>query len=529
MPDEMAIVSAADAPYFDLLQGLVRSIRDKPEGRGCPLCILDIGLEPAQRAWLLSQGAILRIPDPPLQLAWMPTYARLFFARPMLPRIFPGYDVYVWIDADAWVQDWAVVAEYRTQAQQHGFAIASEADPAYGRDAVLHAHTRHYALFGPEAVSLLEELGPLNAGVFGGRADAPHWAAWLDAIQTHLPNATTDDLFFMLDQTALSLLCRQPNMRTALMPSVCNWIAHFAPPMVSDDGADLLRPLPPHEKIGIVHQTAHTKRGFLSLARHGGGFLSRSIAYEAASQLPPGDYVSPGLQVVRPDSCFPHVVAGDQGTSSSPWGRRHLPHRRLVDDREPSVGLLNRDEVTILYNLALRFHGKRALEIGCEMGWTTCHLAMAGVRLDSIDARFAQQPVYDSVVESHARTHPVAHVTLVIGQAPFAVHEMARIKPELWSLFLIHGEHEADGPLNDTIACLRYAAADCAMVFHGLASPHMTRAVSHLKSLGWHVRVYHTAQIMAVAWRGNVTPVIHQPDPRVIWEIPAHVLALLDG
>jgi hypothetical protein len=65
------------------------------------------------------------------------------------------------------------------------------------------------------------------------------------------------------------------------------------------------------------------------------------------------------------------------------------------------------------------------------------------------------------------------------------------------------------------------------MVFHDLASPDVTNAVLHLKALGWKTRVYHTAQIMAVAWRGNVRPIAHQPDPRVEWEIPRHLMPLL--
>ena len=46
------IVSGADSGYFELLQGNVRSIRDKPAGAGIALGILDVGLSPAQRRWL---------------------------------------------------------------------------------------------------------------------------------------------------------------------------------------------------------------------------------------------------------------------------------------------------------------------------------------------------------------------------------------------------------------------------------------------------------------------------------------------
>jgi hypothetical protein len=33
---------------------------------------------------------------------------------------------------------------------------------------------------------------------------------------------------------------------------------------------------------------------------------------------------------------------------------------------------------------------------------------------------------------------------------------------------------------------------------------------------------------MAVAWRGDVRPVDHIPDPRIDWGIPDHLLPLLD-
>ena len=38
------IVSGADSGYFELLAGTVRSIRDKPEGAGFALGVLDAGL-----------------------------------------------------------------------------------------------------------------------------------------------------------------------------------------------------------------------------------------------------------------------------------------------------------------------------------------------------------------------------------------------------------------------------------------------------------------------------------------------------
>lgn len=35
--------------------------------------------------------------------------------------------------------------------------------------------------------------------------------------------------------------------------------------------------------------------------------------------------------------------------------------------------------------------------------------------------------------------------------------------------------------------------------------------------------VYQTMQIMGVAWRGDVEPVQHIPDPKVNWHLPLHL------
>src|SRR5258708_4961992 len=221
------------------------------------------------------------------------------------------------------------------------------------------------------------------------------------------------------------------------------------------------------------------------------------------------------------------MVRGDQSASNWSYLRRGLPHAWRVDRRIPAWGFLNRDEAHILYNLAFGFHGKPALEIGCLMGWSACHWALAGLDLDIIDPLLANQEVLASVQASLQACRVPGRVAMIQGSSPAAVHEMAKRRPGGWALFFIDGDHEGDAPLTDVKACEAYAARDCAMVFHDLASPHVTNAVLHLQAQGWRVRVYHTAQIMAVAWRGAVRPIAHQPDPRVDWQIPDHVMPLL--
>ncbi|HEV2335440.1 MAG TPA: class I SAM-dependent methyltransferase [Stellaceae bacterium] len=241
--------------------------------------------------------------------------------------------------------------------------------------------------------------------------------------------------------------------------------------------------------------------------------------------LPLGDYASPGLAVIVPDRFFPWMQLGDK--SSQPWKylRREVPHNWYVDRRHPLMGFVSRDEAILLYNIARSFAGRPALEIGCWMGWSTYHLAAGGVMLDVIDPALAQPENRQSVesalvaggLRNAVRLHPVG--------SPDAVDRLAALRGDPWSLFFIDGDHEAPGPALDAEACIRYAAADAMAVFHDLTSPMVAEGLAVFQRAGWRTLIYHTMQIIGVAWRGAVTPVAHRADPGVAWTLPQHLEA----
>ncbi|MDX6575511.1 MAG: hypothetical protein QOE96_1464 [Blastocatellia bacterium] len=227
-----------------------------------------------------------------------------------------------------------------------------------------------------------------------------------------------------------------------------------------------------------------------------------------------------------PDVHFPHMQVGDRW--SHPWQylRREVPHRWYADDRFPLMGFMNRDEAAVLYNIALQFAGKSALEIGGWLGWSTCHLALAGVNLDVIDPAHAAGDLRAIVEQSLAGCGVSANVRLAASRSPEAVHVLAGEHGKTWSLFFIDGDHEHPAPERDVRACLPYADPDCAFVFHDLASPAVAAGFRLLQDEGFNVLVYQTAQIMGIAWRGGVTPVDHLPDPAVAWQLPHHLVGL---
>jgi SAM-dependent methyltransferase/predicted O-methyltransferase YrrM len=554
---QIIIITAADANYFELVRGTILSVREKPEGENVAIGFFDLGCTPEQLQWLKTQVNIIQKPDWDFDFPGKneaPHYLKGLLARPFLRRYFPNFDIYLWIDADAWVQDWQAVKLLVKGAAKRGLAVVSEQDRgyylAYGKLPWYwqFVYRDYQAAFGEEVAQSLHSYPTINAGIFALQKDAPHWELWAEYLEEGLQRHVS----LMTDQIALNRLVYGTEMfdKTEMLPARCNWSCNFGLPVWDKHQACFVEPYLPQEAIGILHITGH-KHDLVKLATTDGNQIEISLRYQPIKKpnspnltpekmtlpplseitnntwLPAGDYVSPGLKVILPDAYFPNMIVGDTQTCSWPYLRREIKHNWYVDRRANSVGFLSRDEAHILYNTALQFKGKKALEIGCWLGWSACHLALAGVELDVVDPLLEREDIRQSVIDSIQGALNASgvqtSVTLVPGYSPQRVEELANEFNRKWSLIFIDGEHENDGPLNDAIACEKLAEEDAIILFHDLAAPAVAQGLDYLKQRGWQTVVYQTMQIMGAAWRGNVEPVKHQPDPNISWQLPAHL------
>ena len=272
------IVSGADSGYFELLQGCIRSIRDKPEGAEIALGVLDVGLGEAERGWLDRQGAVVVAPGWDLDFPGRdasPRYRQAQYGRPFLPRHFPRHDAYLWIDADAWVQDWGAV-ELVLQATAGGaLAVVPEMDRSYRN--FFHAREEfdgviaegYRAVFDEATATRLGRLPLLNNGVFALSADAPHWRVWAETLAAALQRSRNA----LIDQSTLNHVVYDQNLPAHFLPAWCNWICHHASPIRDEARRFLTEPNLPHQKLGIVHLTMWMKSR-LDL-RYGGGEQGR--------------------------------------------------------------------------------------------------------------------------------------------------------------------------------------------------------------------------------------------------------------
>ncbi len=241
-------------------------------------------------------------------------------------------------------------------------------------------------------------------------------------------------------------------------------------------------------------------------------------------EFPAKDYVSPGFQCIKPDASFPNMIVSDPSTCGWQYLRRTGQHNWYRDQRLPNIGFANRDEAHILYNAAINFRGKSALEIGCFLGWSACHLALGGVSLDVIDPTLGDPGYLESVQASLSHAGVRGSVQLCVGTSPEGVERLASEQGKRWSLVFIDGNHDFPGPVKDAVVCERYCEPDSMILFHDLLSPHVAEGLQYYRYRGWKTRIFHTSQIMGVAWRGDVKPVAHIPDASAKWEIPSHLV-----
>jgi hypothetical protein len=295
MADEFVIVSAADSGYFPLLRDLVLSIRDKAAGEAAAIGVFNLGLTAEQLSWLGAQHVAVVEPgwdvDFPRRKQ-TPLLRKAQIARPFLRRYFPGYASYLWIDADAWVQEWSAVEMLLTAAAGGKLAICPEIDRSYKR------HYKRPKLFGMtlqwrcyrEAYGLrvADRLGRnpmLNCGVFALRGDSPYWDDWILAMKRALQRTN----FVFIEQIALNYAIFGGMIEATFLPATCNWLCGDAAPMWDEARRRLVEPNAPYQPLGILHLAGEgQKQKSFNLATTAGGSMTTGLRFSDLRQATPG-------------------------------------------------------------------------------------------------------------------------------------------------------------------------------------------------------------------------------------------------
>ena len=235
------------------------------------------------------------------------------------------------------------------------------------------------------------------------------------------------------------------------------------------------------------------------------------------------DYVSDNLDVPNLERLFPNMIVADKTVSTWPWLRREIDHPFRVDRRNPIVGFINRDEAAVLFSNARLFTGRKGVEIGAWRGWSTAHLIASGLGSLHVIEPLLADPTWRAELEELARAAGGGETTIFVPEASPAAVQRLGAEGVRWSFAFIDGDHDGEAPTRDALALAPFLEPTAMVLFHDLVSPHVARGFRALEAEGWNVMAYQTAQMVGAAWRGEVVPVAHKPDPSQVWRIPDHL------
>lgn len=260
------LICGADHNYFPMMLEWIHSIRRFPQSKDVDLGILDAGLTPAQVKKLENMDVIVskaKWPcDIPAHKIRGRDYLMACVCRPYLKDFFPDYDLYFWMDADTWVQDWRGVDMFLQGGMRKKLTVTSRSDRAYPRGMRVKflgpypwkPRSFYYSnakkAFGWKVAQKIFPYHQLLAGAFCLHKDAPHWEKWQELIEKALKSPFGK--VFTAEQLTMGMLIHLEGYPAEVLPAYMHWLCEFKP--LWDEGRGLfVEPSLPHEPIGILH------------------------------------------------------------------------------------------------------------------------------------------------------------------------------------------------------------------------------------------------------------------------------------
>ena len=263
------IVSLADSNYFELLNELVDSIKSFEKSKDIAICILDAGLTVEQKQTLSKKVDEIKSAEWDIEVPLIKVKGKEWLksqvSRAFLPKYFPNYEKYLWIDCDAWVNNWDSVELYFkacengklgiTQTLGPGYKIMSKVNWLFGKIAIVKSQNFKHAVKSKIGLSKARKLAfapHINIGVFSLEKNSPGWISW----QKNLEQTLKSGNIFGSEGLAINMSVYIDELETEFLPLNCNWIASNLMPKFDEIENTFVEPYLPNHKIGIMHLAA---------------------------------------------------------------------------------------------------------------------------------------------------------------------------------------------------------------------------------------------------------------------------------
>ncbi|MDC3027893.1 glycosyl transferase [Candidatus Pelagibacter sp.] len=263
------IVSLADANYYPLLVELINSIKRFEKSEEIAICVLDAGLSNQQKQELSSKVDEIKSAEWDIKVPASKIKGREWLksqvSRAFLPKYFPDYEKYLWIDCDAWLNDWQTIELYFkaceneklgiTQTIGPGYKITSRVKWLFGKLAIIKSQNFKHAINSKISYEKARKLAfapHINIGVFSLEKKSTTWKKW----QENLKQCLKGGDIFGSEQLAMNMSVYIDNVDTEFLPLNCNWITSNLLPKFDEVNNTFVEPYLPNYKIGIMHLAA---------------------------------------------------------------------------------------------------------------------------------------------------------------------------------------------------------------------------------------------------------------------------------
>lgn len=283
------ILTGGTKEFFPFMRECVDSLADTGVLRRADLGIIDHSLTEEQRQSFSSQAAIMVRPtyaelgvEVPERLQ-LPQHLNLV-ARSGLPALFPGYEIYLWFDADAWAQTADFFDVYVDGAMRDGLSVAKDDGHGYRPSSFerrwwIGNYVQGFGIVDGLRGGLLHKA--INIGVVAIHRDAPHWARYRQRHQETIRRTGKINL----DQHACHASLVLDGYSVAYVPAIHNWQPILSMPHWDARRRLLCEPRPAGKVLSVVHLAGRGKREIQSLRTTEGGTIETAITYSEVLRL----------------------------------------------------------------------------------------------------------------------------------------------------------------------------------------------------------------------------------------------------
>lgn len=250
--ESTVIVTGCNTNYLPLALDMSDSLRRHEELREIPLVLLDFGLEPVKKIRLQNSGAQIVDFPWPVDVRKRNKFKdahRAHLAKERLIELVPGYQIYVWVDADIWFQTPIALKSAIAIASKRILAIVPEiaSNP--------RMEQRYRDTLGRRTARRLRSKVTYNGGFFANHIDSPFWALYRNrgVISANLTRKR------LSDQAPLNEIIHLYDVAMVELPPTCNWLCSLMPPLWNSRQALWLSPEDGSTPISAMHLTDWTR------------------------------------------------------------------------------------------------------------------------------------------------------------------------------------------------------------------------------------------------------------------------------